>query len=78
MTEQLGSQALIFDQGDNIKGVVSRDDIAELCVKLLEEARAANKTFEVKGEQENQATAENWDNSLNNLKHDDKKSPVIV
>ena len=78
MTEEQGGQALIFDQGDNIKGIVSRDDIAELCVKVLEENRACNTTFEAKGDKENQATAANWERLFNGLKPDSKKSPLIV
>ena len=78
MTEQPGGQALIFDQGDNIKGIVSRDDIAELCVKVLEENLACNKTFEVKGDKDNQATAENLQQLFNALGPDGKKSPLTV
>ncbi|MEB3341880.1 CIA30 family protein [Okeania sp.] len=78
MTEQPGGQALIFDQGDNIKGLVSRDDIAELCVKVLEENRASNTTFEVKGDRENQASYENWEKSFNSLETDKKKSLLTV
>ena len=78
MTEQPGGQALIFDQGDNIKGIVSRDDIAELCVKVLEENLACNKTFEVKGDKDNQATAENLQQLFNALVPDGKKSPLTV
>ncbi|MBV8883531.1 MAG: CIA30 family protein [Chroococcidiopsidaceae cyanobacterium CP_BM_RX_35] len=48
LTEESGVQALIFDQGDNIKGKVSRDSIAELCVQVLEQPKACNVTFEVK------------------------------
>ena len=78
MTEQPGGQALIFDQGDNIKGIVSRDDIAELCVKVLEENQACNTTFEAKGDKENQATVENWERLFNGLKPDVKKLPLTV
>lgn len=48
LTEEPGVQALIFEQGDNIKGKVSRDSIAELCVQALEQPKACNVTFEVK------------------------------
>ncbi|MBV9385611.1 MAG: CIA30 family protein [Chroococcidiopsidaceae cyanobacterium CP_BM_ER_R8_30] len=48
LTEEPGVQALIFDQGDNIKGKVSRDSVAELCVQVLEQPKACNVTFEVK------------------------------
>jgi uncharacterized protein YbjT (DUF2867 family) len=49
MTEEAGGKGLIFDQGDNIKGLVSRDDIADLCVEVLERPQANKVTFEVKG-----------------------------
>ena len=48
LTEEPGDQVLIFDQGDNIKGKVSREDVAELCVQALEEPKNYNVTFEVK------------------------------
>ena len=48
LTEEPGGKALIFDQGDNIKGKVSREDIAEICVQALEESKYYNLTFEVK------------------------------
>ena len=40
-------QALVFDQGDTLKGQVSREAIAELCVQALHYPQACNKTFEV-------------------------------
>ncbi|CBN56906.1 MULTISPECIES: CIA30 family protein [Kamptonema] len=48
LTEEPGGKALMFDQGDNIKGKVSREDIAELCVQALEEPKYSRLTFEVK------------------------------
>ncbi|MBD1923438.1 CIA30 family protein [Microcoleus sp. FACHB-831] len=48
LTEEAGGKALIFEQGDNIRGKVSREDIAELCVQVLEQPKACNLTFEVK------------------------------
>lgn len=48
LTEEPGVQALIFEQGDNIKGKVSRDSIAFVCVQALEQPQACNTTFEVK------------------------------
>ncbi len=50
LTEEPGVQALIFEQGDNIKGKVSRDSVAEVCVQALEQPKACNVTFEVKAE----------------------------
>ena len=48
LTETAGGKELIFAQGDNIKGKVSRDDIAEICVQAIKEPNAKNLTFEVK------------------------------
>ncbi|NES65760.1 MAG: NADH:ubiquinone oxidoreductase, partial [Okeania sp. SIO2D1] len=62
----------------NIKGIVSRDDIAELCIKVLEEPQACNTTFEAKGDKENQATAENWQKLFNSLEADKSKLTVTV
>ena len=38
----------MVDQGDTIKGKVSREDVADLCVALLDLPMAANTTFEIK------------------------------
>jgi uncharacterized protein YbjT (DUF2867 family) len=48
LTEESGGKALLFEQGDNIRGKVSREDIAELCIQVLEQPKACNVTFEVK------------------------------
>ncbi|KAH7278558.1 hypothetical protein KP509_38G046400 [Ceratopteris richardii] len=48
LTEEPGGAELIFDQGDNITGKVSREDVAEICVAALELPSACDKTFEVK------------------------------
>ncbi len=69
LTEEPGGQALIFEQGDNIRGKVSREDIAELCVEVLEQPKACNITFEVK-EQANGAYLPNWENLFSGLKTD--------
>ncbi|MFB2937622.1 CIA30 family protein [Aerosakkonemataceae cyanobacterium BLCC-F154] len=59
LTEEAGGKSLVFEQGDNIRGKVSREDIAELCVQTLEEPKACNLTFEVK-ETETSANRVNW------------------
>jgi uncharacterized protein YbjT (DUF2867 family) len=59
LTEEPGGKALILDKGDNIKGKVSREDIAELCVRALEQPLACNETFEVK-EGEKGISSEDW------------------
>jgi uncharacterized protein YbjT (DUF2867 family) len=70
LTEEPGIQPLVFDQGDNIKGKVSRDSIAELCVQVLEQSQACNLTFEVKADANYGTFAANWQNLLAHLKRD--------
>ncbi|KAG9448199.1 hypothetical protein H6P81_014327 [Aristolochia fimbriata] len=48
LTEEPAGADLIFDQGDNITGKISREEVARICVAALESAHACNKTFEVK------------------------------
>ena len=52
LTEKPGDKLLVFDQGDTMKGQVSRERIAELCVQLLKLPQGCNKTFEVREEME--------------------------
>ena len=69
LTEEPGVQSLIFEQGDNIKGKVSRDAIAELCVEALEQHIACNVTFEVKqGEVSDRPTS--WQSLFERLQPD--------
>ncbi|HAX85400.1 MAG TPA: NADH:ubiquinone oxidoreductase [Cyanobacteria bacterium UBA11370] len=60
LTEEPGGKALVFDQGDNIRGKVSRDDIAELCLQTLEQPKACHVTFEVK-EADSSVNSLDWD-----------------
>lgn len=69
LTEAPGGKALMFDQGDNIKGKVSREDIAELCVEALEQPHACNVTFEVK-EEENGGSPRDWQGLFSGVKTD--------
>lgn len=69
MTEEPGGKALIFDQGDNIRGKISREDVAELCVQALEQPKACNVTFEVK-EGENSDGVKDWGSLFSSLKSD--------
>lgn len=69
LTEKPGDKVLIFAQGDTMKGQVSRDAIAELCLQALQLPEACNKTFEVR-ETEEKATSINWNNLLENLQRD--------
>lgn len=67
LTEEAGGKALMFDQGDNIRGKVSREDIAELCLQTLEQPKAANVTFEVK---EGENSDFDWDSLFFRLTKD--------
>ena len=71
LTEEPGGKALAFEQGDNIRGKVSRDDIAELCLQVLEQPKACNVTFEVK-EAENSGSLD-WESLFSNLRTDSKE-----
>lgn len=68
LTEKPADQTLAFDQGDNLKGQVSREAIAQLCLEALELPVACNKTFEVREEQ-HQATKSTLSDYLNSLNH---------
>ncbi|XP_056171566.1 protein HIGH CHLOROPHYLL FLUORESCENCE PHENOTYPE 173, chloroplastic isoform X2 [Syzygium oleosum] len=46
LTEEPAGADLIFDQGDNITGKISREEIACICVAALESRSACDKTFE--------------------------------
>ncbi|KAJ4843937.1 hypothetical protein Tsubulata_017581 [Turnera subulata] len=48
LTEEPAGADLIFDQGDNITGKISREEVARICVAALESPYALDKTFEVK------------------------------
>ncbi|XP_058095521.1 protein HIGH CHLOROPHYLL FLUORESCENCE PHENOTYPE 173, chloroplastic [Magnolia sinica] len=48
LTEEPAGADLIFDQGDNITGKISREEVARICIAALESPYARNKTFEVK------------------------------
>ncbi|KAJ4976107.1 hypothetical protein NE237_001213 [Protea cynaroides] len=48
LTEEPAGADIIFDQGDNITGKISREEVARICVAALESPYACDKTFEVK------------------------------
>ncbi len=56
LTEETEPQGLYFEQGDTLKGQVSRDAIAHLCLSLLNTPEAVNKTFEVSKTSEKTST----------------------
>ncbi|HLP90441.1 MAG TPA: CIA30 family protein [Nostocaceae cyanobacterium] len=69
LTEEAGGKELIFEQGDNIRGKVSRDDVAKICVAALKQPQAKNVTFEVK-EGENTVSSINWERLFSSLRRD--------
>ncbi|KAJ7537836.1 hypothetical protein O6H91_11G023700 [Diphasiastrum complanatum] len=48
LTEEPAGADLIFEQGDNITGKISREEVARICVAALESPAACDITFEVK------------------------------
>ncbi|XP_020250773.1 uncharacterized protein At2g34460, chloroplastic-like [Asparagus officinalis] len=48
LSEEPAGADLIFDQGDNITGKISREEVARICIAALGSPYACNKTFEVK------------------------------
>ena len=68
LTEQPGDKVLYVEQGDNLRGQVSRDAIAELCIQALDLPSAVNKTFEI-NETEQQGN-NNWEQLLGSLAPD--------
>lgn len=66
LTEEPGGKSLIFEQGDNIRGKISREDVAKICVQALQQPQACNVTFEVK-EGENHANSIDWQRLFSQL-----------
>ena len=50
LTEKPGDKVLVAEQGDNMKGQISREAVAQLCVQAINLPEAVNKTFEVREE----------------------------
>ena len=69
LTEDAGGKELIFEQGDNIRGKISREDVAEICVRSLQHSKACNLTLEVK-EGINNAQSNDWQQLFSQLKPD--------
>lgn len=67
LTEEPGGQVLIAASGDTIKGKCSREDIAQLCVRAIENPDAANVTFEVKEAETQGKEPQNWDSFFASL-----------
>ena len=68
LTENPGDQVLYAEQGDNLRGQVSRDAIADLCIEAMHLPEAVNKTFEVNEQEEKGDT--NWKELFSNLQED--------
>ncbi|MBR8826476.1 MAG: CIA30 family protein [Gomphosphaeria aponina SAG 52.96 = DSM 107014] len=68
LTEKPGGQLLYVEQGDNMRGQVSREAVSELCVEAIALPAACNKTFEVREEELKGQT--NWANLFQNLQED--------
>ncbi|BCX07249.1 MAG: hypothetical protein KatS3mg066_1108 [Fischerella sp.] len=69
LTEEVGGKSLIFEQGDNIRGKISREDVAEICLQALQQPQACNITFEVK-EGEDRASSIEWQKLFAQLQPD--------
>ena len=68
LTEETTKEDLYLEQGDTLKGQVSRETIAQICRELLKIPEAVNKTFEVtKTSESNVAT---WHQQLSSLQPD--------
>ncbi|WP_088243502.1 CIA30 family protein [Calothrix rhizosoleniae] len=67
LTESEGERELIVEQGDNMRGKISREDVAKLCVAALQQSPACNVTLEVK-EGENKVNDIDWQNLFSPLK----------
>lgn len=68
LTEAPGGKQLILDQGDTMRGAISREDVAALCIHAIEQPSACNVTFEVRAE-ENNGTVK-WTTLFDNLTPD--------
>ncbi|MFP4254152.1 MAG: CIA30 family protein [Halothece sp.] len=69
LTEETTKEDLYLEQGDTLKGQVSRETIAKLCQELLKTPEAVNKTFEVTKTSENNTNA-TLEQQLSALKSD--------
>ena len=68
LTEQPGNKELYAEQGDNMRGQVSRDAIAKLCIEAMNSPAAVNKTFEVR--EEDRQGSNNWQKLFASLQVD--------
>ena len=68
LTEKPGDKVLVAEQGDNMRGQVSRDAVAQLCIQAINLPEAVNKTFEVREEDKQGET--NWQKLFTDLQTD--------
>ncbi len=68
LTEAAGGKQLTVAQGDNLRGAISRDDVAAICVQAIAQPKACNVTFEVKAEATNSVV--NWTTFFDSLTPD--------
>ncbi|BAZ43807.1 NADH:ubiquinone oxidoreductase complex I intermediate-associated protein 30 [Chondrocystis sp. NIES-4102] len=68
LTENPDNKMLYVEQGDNLKGQVSRDAIAQLSIEAMDLPQAVNKTFEVK--ELEQVGKSNWQGLFESLQQD--------
>ncbi|BAU65807.1 NADH:ubiquinone oxidoreductase complex I intermediate-associated protein 30 [Stanieria sp. NIES-3757] len=68
LTEQPGDKLLWVEQGDNLKGQVSRDAIATMAIAAINSPLAVNKTFEVR--EETQSGKVDWQALFGQLQPD--------
>jgi len=73
LTNEPGDQhALQFDQGDRISGMISRADVAEVCIQALEQPAAQNVTLEVIQAPGSAPAVEDWGGMFSNLAPDSR------
>ena len=68
LTEKPGDKVLVAEQGDNMRGQISRDAVAQLCIQAINSPEAVNKTFEIREEDKQGET--NWQKLFADLPQD--------
>ncbi|MGI9292231.1 MAG: SDR family oxidoreductase [Gammaproteobacteria bacterium] len=63
-----GQEALVFSQGDKTTGIISREDVALICIAALQTPEAVNKTFETFSSTE--PGDNNWEQLYSSLQAD--------
>ena len=65
-----GETTVVFEQGDSSTGMISREDVALVCIAALRTPAARNKTFEVFGSEND--SPNDWANLYSDLESDNK------